>query len=389
MTTATTFLRSSLVAAAAAVGLVATLTLQAVLSASCQVAVTPRETRPNIVVIVFDDLDVALAQRLPEWRLLEQQGLRFDHAVVTTPLCCPSRVSILNGRYAHNHGVIGNDVPDGGHQRALEMGVERCTVAVWLQQAGYTTALMGKYLNGYGFETLPSEIPAGWDRWAAMWRDTGVTAGNYVLNVDGILQSPPRYQTDELTQRALRFMSEAESAGTPFFLYLTPGPPHKPWHPPQRYADASTGGYPIPDRYRTMLAGVELAQDVIEAAPEDTFVIVTSDNGYHLRPAPGKGEPRWIDVHVPFIVMGPDIDPGESDDLVANIDIAPTVADWAGIEVATGVDGASLRPLLGGDATDWRTEVTVELVGFWQGVVTQTEMRGDRGEEPDDVIDLR
>lgn len=378
-----------MIASAAAIGLVTTLALQSVVSATCQVAVAPRESRPNIVVVVFDDLEVPLADALPRWQQLQQQGTTFDHAVVTSPLCCPSRVSILTGRYAHNHGVTWNAGPKGGQKRALETGAESCTVAVWLQQAGYRTALMGKYLNGYGFETPAGEIPAGWDRWAALWQGTSVVAGSYELNVDGRLERPRRYQTDELTERAMQFMSGAEGAGTPFFLYLAPAPPHKPWVPPARYASADTGRYQLPDRYRTMLAGMDLVERVVRAAPDNTYVIVTSDNGYHLRPVPGKAEPRWVDVNVPFVVLGPNVAVDTRQELVANIDIAPTLADWAGVEPPPGVDGASFAPVLAGDASGWREEILTEMVGYWRAMVTYTEMRIHWAGGGTDVIHLR
>jgi N-acetylglucosamine-6-sulfatase len=382
-------LRPGLIASTAAIGLVATLTLQAVVSATCQVAVAPRQARPNIVVVVFDDLEVLLAEALPGWRGLEERGTTFTRAVVTSPLCCPSRVSTLTGKFAHNHGVLWNASPNGGHKRALEMGVESCTVAVWLQQAGYTTALMGKYLNGYGFETPASEIPAGWDEWAALWKGTSVVGGRYVLNVDGRLERPGRYQTDELAERAVRFMAGAERAGTPLFLYLAPAPPHKPWVPPARHASADAGSYELPDRYRTMLAGLDLVQRVIEAAPHNTYLIVTSDNGYHLHPTPGKAEPRWVDVNVPLVVLGPDVAVGARDELVANIDIAPTIADWAGITPPPGVDGSSFVPLIAGDPSDWRDEILTEMVGSWRAIVTRSEMRIHWANGGDDVIHLR
>jgi arylsulfatase A-like enzyme len=312
----------------------------------------------------------------------------FDHAVVTTPLCCPSRVSILTGRYAHHHGVISNAIPDGGHKRALEMGVERCTVAVWLQQAGYATALVGKYLNGYGYQSPEREIPPGWDRWAAVWKDSGVAPGTYRLNVDGTVARPAQYQTDELADQALGFMSEAQRAGSPFFLYLAPAPPHRPWIPPARYAAADANRYPIPERYRMMLAGMDLVQRVMDAAPDDTYFVVTSDNGYHLLPVPGKAEPRYIDINVPFVVIGPELAAATRDELVANIDLAPTIADWAGIRAPAGVDGASFVPLITGQATGWRQRITIEMVGDWSAVLTHDELRIDRVTGADDVVHL-
>src|SRR5215213_11236651 len=95
--------------------------------------------------------------RIP--RLLGDQGVTFSRAYVASPSCCPSRASIFRGQYPHNHGVLGNTYPNGGFQKFYQRGNETLTVATWLQEAGYRTALVGKYLNNYPMRDDPSHIP--------------------------------------------------------------------------------------------------------------------------------------------------------------------------------------------------------------------------------------
>ena len=117
--------------------------------------------RPNIVVIETDD-QTADSMRFMENvnRLLVQQGVRFDNSYASYPLCCPSRATFLTGQYAHNHGVLGNAPPLGGYI-ALD---HTNTLPIWLQEAGYYTALVGKYLNGYGSPETAERHPAGLER---------------------------------------------------------------------------------------------------------------------------------------------------------------------------------------------------------------------------------
>jgi N-acetylglucosamine-6-sulfatase len=379
--------RWALVTAAVGLLLTAILAANAVRAAPCEVRVQAAVQRPNVVIVLFDDLDVALAETIPEWQELAATGVTFSKAFVTTPLCCPSRVSLLTGQLARNHGVHRNEGPTGGHQRARELGVERCTLPVWLQRAGYETALVGKYLNGYGHESAADDLPPGWDHWTALWRRE--LYDDYFLNVDGEVQTPGRYQTDVLADAAVDTIQAAEA---PFFALITPHTPHRPYSPAERHQDAPTNGYPLPDRYRLMLSGIDLLRRVLATVPENTFVIVTSDNGYHLggsqdnsRPqdpdpgvprgkAEGKSRPWDSDTRVPMFITGPGIDAGLSiQRLVANIDLAPTIAEWAGIEPRD-VDGRSLVPLLRGDDTDWRDHLTLEKVGAWEARRTDTTL---------------
>jgi len=139
--------------------------------------------RPNVVVIVTDDQRRETMPYLPAvQRLLVEQGTRYTQAMVPTSLCCPSRASILTGLYAHSSKVFGNgDIGGpryGGWRRFHRAGMEDRTIAVALQNVGYRTALIGKYLNYFGENSEPGFVPPGWDtfttRFPTMARTTPI-----------------------------------------------------------------------------------------------------------------------------------------------------------------------------------------------------------------------
>jgi len=104
--------------------------------------------------------------------VLAEQGVTFTNMFVSTPQCCPSHVSILTGQYAHNNGVLNNFYPLGGFQRFFELGGEQSTIATWLQDAGYLTGRIGKYLVEYPPNS--TYVPPGWDEWHTFYdRSTG------------------------------------------------------------------------------------------------------------------------------------------------------------------------------------------------------------------------
>src|SRR3712207_1733378 len=112
------------------------------------------QDRPNVVLILADDLDKSVFERSTLDSPWVPEGISFPNAVVTTPLCCPSRASILRGQYAHNTGLVrnNNDQPRGGAAYFRRRGLDERTVATILRAEGYTTWFGGKYLNGYGVE---------------------------------------------------------------------------------------------------------------------------------------------------------------------------------------------------------------------------------------------
>jgi len=117
--------------------------------------------KPNIIFVLTDDMRKDEFSRIEGLRALAAEGVTFENAIVTNPQCCPSRVTDLTGKYSHNHGVLTNEgALHGGYDAYRKGGVGRSTVATWLQEAGYRTALFGKFLNGYGRKDEPNGFDA-------------------------------------------------------------------------------------------------------------------------------------------------------------------------------------------------------------------------------------
>jgi N-acetylglucosamine-6-sulfatase len=133
--------------------------------------------KPNIVFILADDMRLDEFEYMPQTqRLLAEQGLTFENSFVTTPLCCPSRATILRGQYAHNHQVLMNANLDGGFEKFRSLGREDSTVATWLRSGGYKTVLLGKYLNHYPQKKMKRTCrPAGTNGTASSTRGRTTT----------------------------------------------------------------------------------------------------------------------------------------------------------------------------------------------------------------------
>jgi arylsulfatase A-like enzyme len=372
----------------------------------------------NIVLVLADDLDVRTAAALPRLpSLIGQHGISFQRAYVTQSQCAPSRASILTGRYPHNHGVVDNTGPRGGF--GAFRAAETSTLATWLRAGGYRTAMVGKYMNGYPAAAAPDYVAPGWDAWHAQLTDLSADHYvNYWLNENGTVNAfgahESDYETDVLADRAVGFIEKSVAEHKPFFLYLAPDAPHLPAIPAARHA-TQMAGYSMPAtpsfneadvsdkpafirnaplldarevrklgqtqlaRMRTMLSVEDMLEQVLTVLSangvlDDTYVIFTSDNGLML------GEHRLVttknvgyeeSIRVPLIVMGPGISAAtvDEDHPVMNIDLAPTIAELAGLPVPASVDGRSLVPLLGGQAVaDWRRDAMSESFSYTGGV---------------------
>ncbi|MFL5767111.1 MAG: sulfatase-like hydrolase/transferase [Actinomycetota bacterium] len=152
-----------------------------------QIARSATASRPNIVLILTDDQRFDELSRMPiVKRELIGKGVRFNDAFVVNPLCCPSRTTILTGKYSHGTDIYGNSPPHGGFETFHANGEENSTIATWLHAAGYHTALVGKYLNGYMPDDV-SWIPPGWDRWnaLALKEDNSDFYYDYKMSLDG------------------------------------------------------------------------------------------------------------------------------------------------------------------------------------------------------------
>jgi hypothetical protein len=202
-------------------------------------AIAASAARPNIVFVLTDDLSWDLVQYMPHVLQMQKDGITFANYFVTDSLCCPSRSSIFTGRYPHDTGIFRNTGADGGYLAFVRRGLERATFSTALSAAGYRTAMLGKYLNGY----LPRQHPPapGWTAWAVA--GNGYPEFNYALNQDGQVvrygDAPAEYLTDVLSAIAVRFIQKA--AGVPFLIEIATFAPHAPYTPAPRDAEALPG----------------------------------------------------------------------------------------------------------------------------------------------------
>lgn len=391
-------------------------------------AVTPPGQRlPNVLLVITDDqpwdtvpvtsgppamswLESRLADRGDHW-------IRFTNALLNVPLCCPSRASILTGRFARHTGVEDND-------EGADLD-ETTTLATWLDDAGYQTAFIGKYLNGYPWGRGPY-VPAGWDRFLAKRNlDVSTTYLGYPFVDQGVPMTAgtgaEAYATSFLAGEAMSFLRGA-SGDRPWFLVFAPTAPHEPWTPAPRdagtFADEQIAmpdertmndvrGKPgwiralppidadvarsLRDLRRRMLetlAEVDRSMRSLVAEVEArgeldrTLIVYLSDNGFSF------GEHRWVGkrcpyescVRTPLVVRSPWGDAGVVTVPVSNVDLAPTVLDLAGLDVgATDPDGLSLRPVIDDRVAGAleRDAVLIEWAGDaevppWRGVRTET-----------------
>lgn len=364
--------------------------------------------RPNVVLVVTDDMSTNLLPYMPNVQALQRRGMTFSNYFVTDSLCCPSRASMLTGGYPHTTGVFTNGGPDGGWPVFRAGGGEEQTFATALHGAGYRTGLLGKYLNGYQrpVDQL-APIPPGWDEWYALSTGEGYTGYDYHANDNGRMvfrgHEESDYVTDVLSDRAVQFVRAGATA--PFLLEVAVYAPHHPFTPPKRHENAFPGlvmprtgaynraarptdpqwlqgipplskavGQRIDNDFRMRAQAVLGVDDLVgrltdtlreQGILDRTFFVFTSDNGFHLgerRLRMGKETPYDHDVRVPLVVAGPGVPPGSTTDLLTeNVDLAPTFTELAGAAPPTFVNGRSLVPVLrGGTPSPWRKAVLVE-----------------------------
>jgi N-acetylglucosamine-6-sulfatase len=202
------------------------------------------QKRPNVIVIETDDQTVESMRVMSNvQRLLAAQGTTFDNSFASFPLCCPSRATLLTGQYAHNHTVMGNSPPQGGYQKLDHSN----TLAVWLQRAGYYTAHVGKYLNGYGGGGTALQVPPGWSEWHGA---TSLPYLGFTVNEGGRLvtfpATPANYQTDVWARKGADLIRRRAPSSQPFFMWFAVFAPHSggPRDPDDPAAGAGRRGAP-------------------------------------------------------------------------------------------------------------------------------------------------
>lgn len=362
-----------------------------------------RQKRPNVVVIETDDQDNTLEGMSNVVNLLSSRGTTFTNSYASFPLCCPSRATFLTGQYAHNHGVRTSDSPQS--YNSLN-GTN--TLPLWLKRSGYRTALVGKYLNGYGvndgvFESVSDakQVPPGWGEWYALTAGSDQRRYQYKLNENGDVRyyggGPKNYVTDVLASRAVDFIKRRGPHPKPYFLWFTPTAPHgeaglpfgatrDPTPAPRhigRYGDAQAPRTPnfdeldvsdkpqfvqdkppltqnelddIDRRYRGRMESVLAVDDAVKRIvgrirktgdQRKTYIFFTSDNGLQL------GAHRLLykaflyeeSTRVPLVIRGPGFPAGATrNQLVSNVDLAPTIVQLAKASAGLTMDGRSLVP---------------------------------------------
>ncbi|HEY0732435.1 MAG TPA: sulfatase, partial [Chitinophagaceae bacterium] len=365
----------------------------------------PKSQKPNIIFILTDDFASNLVDFMPNLKAMQKEGVTFSHYYVSNSLCCPSRASIFTGMLPHNSGVQTNTKPDGGYHAYIEKGKEQESFSVALQKAGYKTAMMGKFLNGYLPGTHPP--PPGWTDWFVS--GAGYRNYNYDINSNGKIihygKEPGDYLTDVLSSRTDSLIKAWKD--DPFFIEISTFTPHGPFIPAPRHqalfkdakaprtpafnrkADSTAPGWlrqleplgtkqidRIDNIFRNRLRCVMSIDDMLgkirtilqqTGISDQTYIFFSSDNGYHLGDysmLQGKQTPFDIDIRVPLIVAGGSAGKGTMQNaIVSNIDLAPTFAAMAGAKLVGEPDGRDMQHLLQEKNTekiDWRKFAIIE-----------------------------
>ncbi|MEM9480895.1 MAG: sulfatase [Verrucomicrobiota bacterium] len=388
----------------------------------------PGSTPRNVVFILSDDhrydamsfMGHPLA-KTPHMDAMAKEGVHLKNAFVTTSLCSPSRASILTGLYTFRHRVIDNQriVPDG-----------TLFFPQWLQDAGYATGYVGKWHMGHAND----DPRPGFDYWVS-FKGQGVyypPSPNYTINVNGERVAQDGYITPLLTRYAIDFLEQQTDREKPFFLYLSHKAVHGPFTPEPKYEGTlADDPFTLPDSaqklddnqlnrprwlldqrnswhgmdfplhsdtsaeefLRSYCEALRSVDDSIGAVMdqlkkmgiyEDTLVIYMGDNGYMF------GEHGLIDkrvayetsARVPMLMQCPNLFEGGKvvDEVVANIDIGPTVMEAMGLETPAHMDGQSFLPLARGEEIAWRDYFL--YCYYWEQnypmTPTQFALRGDQ-----------
>jgi len=402
---------------------------------ACSADTATSAQKPDILFILLDDLRWdALSYKghpyvkTPNIDKLRDGGAALENAFCTTSICCPARATFLTGTYANRHGVIDNETSEYNPEITPPL-------TKYLQEAGYKTAMIGKWHMGHSAEPRPY-----FDHWISF---KGQGKYNDVeVNVDGKKEKWKGYTTDILTDKAIDFI-ERQPKDQPYFCMLSHKAVHEPFVPAPRHKDAfgrdqvdiepeswSSDFKGKPDwhrrqrsrdvrwSYRTRNYEEEVLPEAVNPEPwkkgqkkyieqfrclvavdegigklltvlkdrgtlEKTLIVFSSDNGYF------HGEHRRWDkrlameesMRIPMVITYPGhVKAGDTiQQLVSNVDFAPTMLDYAGIDIPEQMQGKSMRPLLEHKAAHWRDSVFYEYwVDLVHSIPTMVAVRTDQ-----------
>jgi N-acetylglucosamine-6-sulfatase len=391
--------------------------------------------RPNVVVLMTDDQTYASMKYMTQTnQLLGGEGTTFSRYIATFPLCCPSRTTSLTGQYSHNHGVLHNAGPFGGF--ASFEGSN--TLPVWLQNAGYRTIQLGRYLNGY---EAADGVQQGWSDWFVAPHSKAFNYVSWAVNENGTMHQyptpdrPGEYATDYQARRAVELIEGAAPGEQPFYLSVwftaphrgaprdpddppgigtpSPAPRHRdafaniPMPRPPSFDEANMRDKPqiVADRPRftperaaaveenwrqeneSLMAVDEAVGKVVDALRrtgelENTLIQFESDNGFmhgEHRALAEKVLPYEESIHVPLVLRGPGIPRGRVDNrLVGNIDLPATILDAAEVAPGRVQDGLSLLDMLAQPDAELGRGLLIENGNGANGIPKYRGIRTDR-----------
>ncbi|MCH8235302.1 MAG: sulfatase-like hydrolase/transferase [Chloroflexi bacterium] len=381
------------------------------------------DSRPNIIVFLTDDQGYgdlscmgATDFRTPNLDRMAHDGVRFTDWYSNCPVCSPSRAALLTGRYPGNAGLRG---VLRGHRQTSGLPQSSTTLATMLGEAGYRSAMVGKWHLGLTKGSRPADH--GFDHsfgffagcidyyshifyYGANQPGPGINPTHDLWEDDEEVWMNGEYFTELIADKAIEYLRQMNAAGKPFFLYVPFNAPHYPMHAPQEYMDRFPD---LPWDRQVMAAMISAVDDAIGKIMNEvqrlgvagnTLTFFTSDNG------PSRETRNWLDgtldpyyggtagglkghkgslyeggVRMPGIMHWPDrIEGGVVlSEPCASMDIVPTVLDAAGIDSGRyEIDGASLLGLVTENATlperpifwEWRGQTAVRR-GKWKLVL--------------------
>ena len=362
---------------------------------------------PNLLMITVDDASWNTMKYMPHLRhLMADRGLTLRNGLAPTPICVPARASLLSGQYAHNHGAVTIN-GEGGGVAAFD---EERTLPVWLQQAGYRTMFVGKYLNGYGEQDAPTHVPPGWSSWHGTVDPSTYNFVQPTVNNNGTLRTYNRYSTSVISDISNQLLGQRATQRKPWYMWVNYVAPHvggatAPDDPASVHPDdpnpVSTTTPAKRDAGTFSWLGLNKKPDMFEKDTSDkvlirathrkwptyrrdelkiayqqrveslqavdralartfrtlrkthqldrTYVVFTSDNGYALGEHNLTGKLWYFrDISgIPMYIRGPGLPHGRvSRTPVTNADWAPTFASLAGATPTRTVDGVDVMPWL-------------------------------------------